>query len=145
MTARTMRSQWLILGAVLIGSKVIQWAIDSQPRLTVDSVAFVVNAEAVAFPERSYLYGWLIRFVALPFGSLRPLVAVQMLAGAAVAGMLAWVLVRHAKVRWGIASLAALFFVWDPVQVVYEHLVMTECLAGLVAAVFLLVALEYFA
>jgi hypothetical protein len=103
-----------------------------------------MNALNVVFqPERSYVYSWLIRGFCLPFHSLVPLVALQALAGAVVAWLLAFALIRYLGVRWQIAAAAGLAFAWDPVQVVNEHLIMTETSAGLVAALFLLSALEY--
>jgi hypothetical protein len=53
------------------------------------------------------------------------------------------VLVRWFRVGYPVALAAMLLFAWDPVQVEHEHLVMTEALAGLTAALFLTVSLQY--
>ena len=132
------------LAAALLASKALQFALDSRALLFPDSTAFMLNALGVIFmPERSYVYGWLIRVFCLPLSSLTPLVAIQALSGAIVAWLLAFALIRYLRVRWQIACIAALAFAWDPTQVINEHLVMTETSAGLMAAFFLLIVLEY--
>jgi len=108
-----------------------------------DTAGFISNAFHFVAPERSYLYGRIIRCVAVPFRSLELLLALHMLAGAAVAGLLGLVLIRWFRVSYPVALAGMLVFAWDPVQVEHEHLVMTETLAGLTAAVFLAVSLQY--
>jgi hypothetical protein len=132
------------LAVLLLSSKALQFVVDSRPLLFVDSAAFVMNALGLTFmPERSYVYSWLIRGCCLPFGSLVPLVALQALAGGAVAWLLGFALIRFLRVRWQIAMTAGLAFAWDPTQIVSERLVMTEASAGFTAALFFVTALEY--
>jgi len=135
----------LWIAALLIGIvKSMEFAIDSQAIFYFDSPAFILNALKIGFiPYRSYVYGILIRLVAVPFHSLPMLVAVQTLMGGITAWLLAFLLVRFLRVRAGIAVFAALAFAIDPVQVIHEHLVMTETAAMLAMAVYLVVALEY--
>lgn len=124
--------------------KCIQFAIDSQAVFYYDSGAFILNATGLAFlPFRSYVYGALLRALAMPFHSLRAVVAMQVVMGGLTAWLLAVMLVRFLRVRPWIAMLAALVFAMDPVQIVHEHLVMTETTTVLVMAMFLLTALQY--
>ncbi len=145
MTPHLRRTQiaWAVL--LLGASKVLQLAIDSQPLLFVDSPSFVLNALGALIPERSYVYGWVVALLALPFRSFQLLVASQMAAGAATAGILGYIMVRYCGVRYSIALTAALLLAWDPTQIVHEHLVMTEAGAALAAALFLLCSLRYLA
>lgn len=145
MTPPLRRTQIAWAVALLLASKAIQFAIDSQPLLFVDSTSFVLNALGALIPERSYVYGWVVALLALPFRSFQLLVASQMAAGAATAGILGYILVRYCGVRYSIALTAALLLAWDPTQIVHEHLVMTEAGAALVAALFLLCSLRYLA
>jgi hypothetical protein len=52
-------------------------------------------------------------------------------------------LLRFLRVRAWIAILAALVFAFDPVQIIYERMVMSETTALLAMAVFLVAALKY--
>jgi len=136
----------LTLAAALALLKCIQFAVDSTALLTVDSTGFLDNAFRFGFfPERSYFYGYLIRIFALSIHSLRAIVAMQVVMGGITAWLLGFALLRYLKVRASIAIAAALVFACDPVQVVYEHLVMTETAAIFAMAVFLVAACGYLA
>ncbi|MGA2211827.1 MAG: hypothetical protein ABSH31_01025 [Bryobacteraceae bacterium] len=138
------RSPLLTLAILLAAAKAIQFAIDSTALFFFDSGTFILNAMRLAFlPERSYVYSYLLRIFALPFHSLRAIVAMQMVMGAITAWLLGFVLLRFLRVRVWIAILAALVFAFDPVQIVHEHLVMAETAALFVMAIFLLVASQY--
>jgi hypothetical protein len=135
-----------LLCAALLATlvKSVQLAIDSTPLFCYDSGAYIMNALGLGFfPERSYLYGWLIRIFALPFHSLRAIVAMQVTMGALTAWLLAFVLIRFIKTREWIAIGAALAFAFDPEQIVHERMVMTETTTLLVAAIYLAGALGY--
>lgn len=124
--------------------KSLQLAIDSTALFYFDSAAYIFNALGIGFvPHRSYLYGWLIRIFALPFHSLRAIVAMQVAMGCLTAWLLAYVLIRFFKTWEWIAIGAALIFALDPVQVVHEHMVMAETVALLVAAIYFTAALAY--
>lgn len=134
----------LTVALLLLIVKAVQFAFDSTPLFFNDSGAFVLNALGWEFfPERSYVYSGLLRVCVLPFHSLREIVAIQMLIGAATAWLLVSILIRFLQVRASIAIAAALIFAFDPLQVVNEHLVLTEATALLATAVFLLAALQY--
>jgi hypothetical protein len=135
----------LATAAVLLALvKSIQFAIDPQVLFFHDSGAFILNGMGLAFlPHRSYVYGALLRLVAVPFHSLRVIVAMQIIMGGLTAWLMAVALVRFMQVRAWIAILAALAFAIDPVQIVHEHLVMSETAALLVMATFLVAALKY--
>ncbi len=138
------RRPLLTIALALAMIKAFQFAVDSQALFFNDSGAFILNALGWQFlPERSYVYSWLIGIFAVPFHSLRAIAGMQMLMGAATAWLLAFLLIRYFHVRGWIGMLAALVFAFDPLQVVYEHLVMTETTALLAAALFLATGLQY--
>jgi hypothetical protein len=139
------RRRPLLCAALLVALvKSLQLAIDSTALFYYDSGAYILNGLGVAFlPERSYLYGCLIRIFALPFHSLRAIVAMQVAMGSLTAWLLAFVLIRFLKTREWIAIGAALAFAFDPEQIVHERLVMTETTTLLVAAIYLVGALGY--
>lgn len=134
----------LLIALLILASKAIQIALDSQVMLFTDSAMLLLNAARWLFyPERSYVYGWFLRLCCLPSHSLDLLVYLQALMGALAAWLLAFSLHRYLGVRWSIAGAAALLFAWDPSQILHEHMVMTEASAGVVAALFLTAALAY--
>src|SRR5580704_12372567 len=144
LVARIERAPLVTLAILLAVVKFIQFAIDSTALFFFDSGSFILNALGLVFvPEQSYIYGYLIRIFAVPFHSLRAIVAMQVVMGGITAWLLGFVLLRFLKVRAWIAILAALAFAFDPVQIVHEHLVMAETSALLVTAIFLMTASRY--
>lgn len=139
------RSDPLVLAAlVIVFVKFAEFAIDSQVLFYSDSAAFLRNALGMEFlPTRSYVYGWLMRFLAFPFGGGRAVVGMQVVMGGLTAWLLAFLLIRFLRVRPWISVAAALLFAVDPVQVVHEHMIMAETAALFAMAVFLTAALQY--
>jgi len=138
------RAPLLTLAILLVMVKSVQFAIDSTALFYYDSGAFLRNAVRAGFiPERSYVYGYLIRIFAVPFQSLPAIVAMQVAMGGITAWLLGFALMRLLKVRAWIALLAALAFAFDPVQIVHERLILTEATALFAMAAFLLVGSQY--
>jgi len=138
------KSPLVALAIVLAAVKSVQFAVDSTALFYFDSGAFILNALGLGFvPQRSYVYSCLIRIFAVPFHSLRAIVAMQVVMGAVTAGLLALALSRFLHVRTGIAVLASLAFAIDPAQIVHERMVMTETATLLAMAVYLVGASAY--
>ncbi len=124
--------------------KIAEFLLDSQVLLYPDSGAFLMNALGIYLVDfRSYVYGYLIRILAVPFHSLTMVVAIQMAMGGFTAWLLGAMLMRFFGVGKWIALIAALLFALDPVQVVHEHMVMAETATLTVLAVYLMAALFY--
>ena len=138
------RRPLLTLAILLVAIKSLQLAIDPRFLFYDDSGAFLLNGLGYAFiPERSPVYGALIRIFAIPFHSLPAIVVMQVAMGGLTAWLLGFILLRYFAVRPWIAILAAVAFACDPVQVVHERLIMTETSAMLGVALFLTAALKY--
>src|ERR1019366_10143264 len=68
----TQRAPLASAALLLVLVKCIQFAVDSQALFFYDSGAFILNGMGLAFlPYRSYVYGALLRVIAVPFHSLR--------------------------------------------------------------------------
>lgn len=143
-TRRSLKKPLIAAAMLLIIVKAVEFAIDSQILFFYDSGAFIQNGMGLAvITPRSLSYGFLIRILAVPFHSLPVLVAIQMIMGAMSAWLVAFAAIRFFEVRPWIAIVAALIFAIDPVQVVYEHMVMAETVAELAMAMYVVMSLKY--
>jgi hypothetical protein len=123
-------SWWLFCLGVLI-LKFALFALDPLPKFYGgDSKSYLWTAISGSIPEdRSYFYGYVIRWVALSTGSLTSLLVVQVLAGAAIAAMCAWLCLRvFGLPRW-LSFVFGLLCCLDPIQLYWERAVMTETLS----------------
>src|SRR3569833_2778005 len=90
------RAPMLSLAVLLFLAKFIQFAIDAKVLFCSDSGAFILNGVKLVFlPQRSYIYGYLIRILAIPFHSLKAIVAMQLVMAGITARLLGLVLLRY--------------------------------------------------
>lgn len=109
-----------------------------------DSSAYITTAiYGYIPPDRSFTYGFVIRFVALKARSLTSLIAVQVIASAASAIMLAYALVSFFGSTWLTGLIFGLLCSLDPLQIYYERAVMTETLSLCNFAVYVVLVLRY--
>lgn len=136
----------LILLSVLLIKAAILF-LDSTPRLFIgDSLSYLFTALTGWIPpDRSFVYGFLIRpFVVRPH-LLPLLVACQALLSAISAWLVAVILLRYFQTTVLIAAVCSLLCAVEPLQLLEERYVLTESLATLLFAVFLLLCFEYLA
>jgi hypothetical protein len=93
--------------------------------------------------DRSFVYGYFIRLVALTTQSLTMLVVVQVLMASFICFVAAHLLMRYFRVRPWIAFGAVLLIALEPLQLLYARYVMTETLALFVFVFYVWVALHY--
>lgn len=121
-------TSWWLFCAAIISLKLLLLVCDSTPKLYLgDSMSYIRTALTGWIPgDRSYFYGYLIRWVALPFSSLQPLVVVQTATGIATALLTAWICITI----FGLPRRAGYVFGFlcaiDPLQLTWERYVMTE-------------------
>jgi hypothetical protein len=110
-----------------------------------DSGAYLLPLSSNLFPgDRSFVYGFIIiKYVMDLGGSLTTLVIAQSLCSAISALLVAAVLRVGFGAHRGIAAVAALAYAIEPMALLYERFVMTECLAMLALAGFIFVELMY--
>ena len=109
-----------------------------------DSSAYIGSAIYGYIPaDRSFTYGWLIRWLAVWPGTLTTLIFAQVLVSAATAWLFTFALLRFFRVHFAVAIAASIAFVLDPLQIVHERLVMTETFTMFIFAGHLLLGFSY--
>jgi hypothetical protein len=131
---------WAVLALLLVALKAALLVADPTIRLFLGDSESYLHA-ALTFrilPDRSYLYGVLIRWIAVATGSLHALAIAQTLAGIASGLLVAWMLRAIFAVRRTFVAAAAIAVCVEPAQLFYERMVMAEsfcttCLLAMLA------------
>jgi hypothetical protein len=124
-------NQWWFFCVLIVLLKFFLLALDPLPKLFIgDSACYISTALAGWIPDdRSYFYGFLIRWVALSTGSMISLLLLQALISAFTAILLAHIcrsmIGLSARASYIIGFICAL----DPLQLVWERYVMTETIS----------------
>jgi len=137
------RLVFLLIAVLAI--KAIFLALDAQPLFHfADSAVYLATAIGKWIPpDRGFVYGLLLRPIAVWPRSLTPIVVMQ----AVLSGMASWLvavcLARYFATKFVIAALCSLACAVEPLQLVAERQVLTESVATFVFAVFLLAGFSY--
>jgi hypothetical protein len=138
-------ARWLLLTLCLALLKLILYVYDSDPQtFSGDSGSYLTTALTKWIPpDRSFLYGFVVRLLTLNSHSLNSVVAFQTFAGLGTALCVAAMLTRFFQARFVIASVIATAVALEPQQVLYERFILTESLSCFAFTLFVLLALEY--
>jgi hypothetical protein len=125
------RETWLLFCLVIVAVKFAVFALDPLPKFWGgDSKSYLLTAISGWIPEdRSFLYGFVIRWVALSTSSLTSLLVLQVFASANIALVCGWICLRIFKLPPWSAFAAGLLCCLDPLQLYWERAVMTETLS----------------
>jgi hypothetical protein len=139
------RSAWLVLVALLVTIQGGLLWMDHHPMFFFgDSGSYIWTSISGSPPtDRSFVYGYFIRLVALTTQSLTMLVIVQVLMASFICVVAAHLLMRYFRVRPWCAFGAVLLFALEPLQLLYARYVMTETLALFIFVFYVWVALHY--
>jgi hypothetical protein len=135
----------LLLLTGLLAVKAIFLALDAEPSFHFrESAVYLATAIGKWIPpDHSFVYGLLLRPVALWPRSLAPILIMQ----AALSGIASWLigvcLVRYFASGFTIAALCSLACAIEPLQLRAERCVLTESVASFVFAVFLVAIFSY--
>jgi hypothetical protein len=126
-TFRAVNGWWLFCALILAIKLLLLW-LDPMPKLFMgDSWSYIWTALTGWIPkDRSYFYGYLIRWLAVWPHSFAPLLVVQTLASGATAVMFALICSRFFRISERLSFLFGLMCALDPCQLVWERYVMTE-------------------
>ena len=135
---------WLFCVLVLAIKLLLLW-LDPTPKLFMgDSWSYIWTALTGWIPgDRSYFYGYLIRWLAVWPHSFAPLLVVQALASGATAIVFALICSRFFEMSNGLSFVFGLLCALDPCQLVWERYIMTETFSLLVYVLVLYWSLAY--
>jgi len=125
---------WWLFCALVLAIKLLLLWLDPTPKLFIgDSWSYIRTAMIGWIPwDRSYFYGYVVRWLALWLHSFTPLLIVQALVSGATAIVFALICSRFFEMSNGLSFLFGLLCALDPSQLVWERYVMTETFSLLV-------------
>jgi hypothetical protein len=125
--------------------KIIIFFIDPTVMFFIDDSSRYIDTAVSSYipPDRSFLYGFLIRWLTYFSQSLTTLVFFQVLCSAASAIILGYLLNRFLSVNRYVAITFAVLCAIAPIQLMYERYVMTETVSLLFFALFVIIAFYY--
>lgn len=138
--------RWLALTAILVAVKLAWIVADHTPMLFLgDSESYLATALIGWIPpDRSFLYGFLLRPLVLQTGSLLPLIVAQSACSVVVALVLADLLASAFAAGQRVASAVAVAWAaLEPLALLYERYVMTEAFALFALAAFVKLSIRY--
>lgn len=138
-------SGWPLFLILLISANGVLLWIDHRPMVFLgDSASYISTALFGWLPsDRSFIYGYFIRLVAVSTQSLLSLVIVQVLLTCLAAIVMDHLLIRYFQVRPWIAFTVALLTTLEPLQLLFERYVMTETLALAVFVFYIWLVIHY--
>lgn len=135
---RKITSHWFILLSIVVLIKLTVFIIDPLPMFFLgDSHCYIATSLTGWIPlDRSFVYGFFIKIVAVYAGSLYFLVITQIVASVVTVMLLYDIMVNYLNVKIFIAIIIAILCAIEPLQLMYERFVMTETLTLLVFAIY---------
>jgi hypothetical protein len=123
--------QWWVFCFVIICLKFLLLGLDPNPKLFMgDSGSYLWTALSGWIPpDRSFLYGFLIRWVSLTTHSLNSLLILQLFVGASTAILLAFICRQLVLLSIPCSYAAGFVCAIDPLQLVWERYLMTETIS----------------
>ena len=136
---------WWLFCALVIAIKLLLLWLDPTPKLFLgDSWSYIWTALTGWIPgDRSYLYGYVLRGLALWPHSFTPLLVIQALSSGTTAIVVALICNRFFEMSNRLSFLFGLLCALDPSQLVWERYVMTEPFSLLVYVLVLYWSLSY--
>jgi len=136
---------WWLFCALIFAIKFLLLWLDPTPKLFLgDSGAYIWTALTGWIPsDRSYFYGYLVRWLAVWPHSFGPLLLSQMLVSAVTAIVFVLICSRFFRMSKRLSFLFGLMCALDPCQLVWERYVMTETFSLLVYVLVLYWSLAY--
>jgi hypothetical protein len=137
--------RWWIFCFIIFCLKLVLLGIDPNPKLFMgDSGSYLWTALSGWIPpDRSFLYGFVIRWVSLTTHSLNSLLLLQAFLAANTAILLAFICRRFFLLSAGLSYGAGFVCAIDPLQLIWERYVMTETISLFLYAAMLAFSFSY--
>ena len=135
----------ILLLVVVLAIKAMFLALDPEPSFTFgDSGAYLATAIGKWIPpDHSFVYGLMLRPLAVWPRSLEPVVILQAVLSGIASWLVAVCLVRYFAATFPVAGLCALACAVEPLQLLQERYVLTESIAVFVFALFVWLMFSY--
>jgi hypothetical protein len=139
------KAYWFSLILIVVGLKLLVFLIDPLPMFYFgDSWSYLSTALYGLIPaDRSFIYGFLIRFTAVASHSLTTLILIQVVTSAANAVILSYILRRFFSVTPKLSFVMGLLCAIEPLQLMYERYVMTEAFSLFLFVLYILLIFFY--
>ncbi len=137
---------WLFLLLTIIFIKFIIFCIDPIPRFFLgDSWSYLSTAiNNWIPPDRSFIYGFIIKYTAIASHSLTTLISIQIATSCFNAIIISYILITFFSFNFRRAFLSALICTLEPLQLMYERFVMTEAFSLFLFTIYILIIFLYF-
>ena len=138
-------TQWLLFILSVMGLKCLIFIIDPLPMFYLgDSWSYIHTALSDWIPsDRSFVYGFLIKFIAVSAYSLTPLVFAQLLTSGINSILITYILLKFFSVSPRRAFTLGIISALEPIHLLYERYIMTEAFSLFSFAVFVLLIFHY--
>jgi hypothetical protein len=145
LTCNFVRQRLLFLFIAILVIKAIFLAIDPYPAFMLGDSASYLTTALIRWipPDRSFVYGFILRKLIINSHSLLPVVWVQVALSALTAWLVGFCLVRYFKCRFWIAAVCALLCAAEPLQLMFERFILSDSLAASLFALFCLTVFSY--
>lgn len=139
------RARFAVLFLVILIVKLLLLLLDSEPSFHFgDSGAYLATATSKWIPpDRSFVYGFLLRPIILATHSLLFVVVLQTFLSGVASWIVAWCLFRYFGTGFGIAGFYGVMNAIEPLQLMSERFIMTESLATFGFALLIWWSLSY--
>ena len=138
-------SHWFHFVLIIMGLKFLIFCIDPLPMFFLgDSWSYISTALTDWIPpDRSFVYGFLIKVIAVSAHSLTSLVSAQLLASGINSILITYILQKFFSVSPRIAFPLGIISALEPLQLLYERYIMTEAFSLFSFAIFVLLIFHY--
>jgi len=133
-----------ILIACLLSA--LTWLVDHDPKYYLgDSSSYLLTAvQGFIPPDRSFVYGFIIRAIALPVHSLAPLLTLQAIAGVVSVAGFGYCLSRFGPSNRPLLILLMVLFSVEPMHMLFQRFVLTEAITMPIFIAYLGCVFSYF-
>jgi hypothetical protein len=135
---------WFFVSLTIITLKYIGFLVDPLPMFITDSASYLNTALKGIIPlERSFVYGFIIKLIAVPAHSLAPLILLQVFLSGVNAIFVVYALRHFFLVSPAVSLACGILCAIEPLQLMYERYVLTETVSLFSFAIYTVLMFHY--